>query len=67
MKEFNIDKIDLSVLEDEINKHENRWIAISDQNKIVSSGKTYSEAVSNAKDQPVVLLKVPRLDVSLAP
>lgn len=68
MKIINIENIDLSILNKELKKYENKWIAISDKNKIVSSGKTYFEAFSHiTKNQNVVLFKVPRLDVFLSP
>ena len=68
MKTIAIEKIDLGALGQEVSKYENQWIAISDENKIVSSGKTYSEAVRGiAENQNAALFKVPRLDAFLAP
>ncbi|MBI2034015.1 MAG: hypothetical protein HYT13_02870 [Candidatus Liptonbacteria bacterium] len=68
MKPLNYENIDLSKLETELEHFQNKWIAISAQNKIVSSGRTYGEALEKArKEGEVVLFRVPPLDAYLAP
>ena len=68
MKNLSIENIELEKLSKEIGKYENQWIAISTDNEIVGSGRTYGEAVKNAKkSEDIVLFKVPPLNVSLAP
>lgn len=63
-----IKKLDLGKLNRKMRNYENKWIAISIQNTIVSSGNTYKEAVDQIKGgQDVILLKVPPLDASLTP
>lgn len=68
MTKLNIENIDLSKLSSEIEKYENQWIAISDENKIVGSGNTYSDALKNTDNKKrAVFFKVPSLKASLAP
>lgn len=68
MLSLNLEKIDLEKLASELEKYENQWIAISDENVIVSSGETYSEALRGApRRDNIILLKVPSLSASLAP
>lgn len=68
MKKSILQNIDLGVLGKELRQYENKWVAISGESKIVSSGSTYAEAVrkTSSKDS-VVLFKVPPLGASLAP
>jgi len=60
--------IDLSKLASKLSRYENLWIAITADNTIVASGKTYGETLDQV-DEPerVVLFKVPPLDAALAP
>ncbi len=62
-----LDQINLEEIAGEIERYENKWVAISSANKIVGSGNTYEEALrgTGGKDD-VVLFKVPPLDASLA-
>ncbi len=61
-------KIDLSLLAGELARYENKWIAVSEDNRIVASGASYSETVGRVEERnAVVLLKVPPLYASLAP
>ncbi len=63
-----IENINLEKLEKALEQYENRWVAISDENKIVASGATYKEAVEKASNKEnIVLFKVPPLNVSFAP
>jgi Icc-related predicted phosphoesterase len=67
---MDIKKIDLSQLSEKIKKYENKWVAISSDNVIVSGGLTYREALERAKSdgkKDVVLFKVPSLKYSLSP
>lgn len=65
---MNVSRINLAALADQLKKYENKWIAISEANKIVSSGTTYQEARKGAKEGlNIALFKVPRLDAYLAP
>ncbi len=60
-------KIDLSILADELGRYENQWVAVSEDSRIVASGPTYGEAVARVENKDaVVLLKVPPFDASLA-
>ncbi|MEK7626581.1 MAG: DUF5678 domain-containing protein [Patescibacteria group bacterium] len=68
MKKSTIQKIDLGLLQKELRKFENMWVAISGENKIIGSGSTYAETISKAGSrEDVMLLRVPSLDASLAP
>ncbi len=68
MNTISIENIDLGALSEEMRKYENEWIAVSDENKIVASGKTYAEAFRASGETPnIVLFKVPRSDAFLAP
>jgi|GEM_PF-3169530 len=70
MHEPDIKKIELEKLASEIVSCEDKWIAISATNTIVSSANTYKETVDGAKKkgfEEVVMFKVPSLDASLAP
>lgn len=63
-----ITNINLEKLAPELEKHENEWVAISDDNRIVANGSTYREAADRVQNKEnVVLFKVPQLNVSLAP
>jgi hypothetical protein len=68
MKTINIENIDLGKLGRELEKYQNQWIVISQDNAIVGSGSTYGEALEDTGGrEDVVLFKVPPLDVSFAP
>mgnify|MGYP001577682231 CR=1 FL=1 len=68
MSNININNIDLEKLAPKLDKYENQWVVISSENSIVGNGKTYREALDHAsRKDNVVLFKVPRLDVFLAP
>lgn len=68
MKNTSIENIELEKIGKELKRYENQWIAISSDSKIVSNGRTYEEAVQNARGaEGIVLFKVPPLDVSFAP
>jgi hypothetical protein len=70
MESLNPDLIDLSKISEEIRHHEHEWLAISSDNIVVASGRTYGEAAQGARAKgrnDMVLFKVPPLDVSLAP
>jgi ABC-type hemin transport system substrate-binding protein len=61
-------KIDLALLAGELARYENLWVAVSEDNRIVASGASYSETIQRVEDKDtVVLLKVPPLRASLAP
>ncbi len=65
---IDIKNIDLGKLQSQLRRYENQWVAISDDNKIVSHGQTYQDAVDKVKRaDDVVLLKVPPFEYSLAP
>lgn len=65
---IDVNKIDLGKLACELILYEGKWIAVSEENKIVSSGSTYGETVDRVKNtEKVILLKVPLLNYSLAP
>ena len=59
--------INLQALEKQLKKYENKWIAISKDNAVLSSGKTYGEAVKKASAKPEAIFKVPPLHSYLAP
>jgi predicted transcriptional regulator len=68
MKTINIENIDLGKFGAKIEKYQNQWIVISQDNAIVGSGFTYREALENAGGRDdVILFKVPPLDVLFAP
>jgi Family of unknown function (DUF5678) len=68
MKSPNINNIDVGKLAKQLPEYEKKWVAISEQNKIVASGESYGDTVKQVKDPShVVLLKVPPLDVSFSP
>lgn len=68
MSTLNIENIDLSKLGQELEKYENQWIAVSDENEIVGNGKSYREAREKAGEQEnIILFRVPSLNASLAP
>jgi len=70
MPKININNIDLRKLGKQLRKYESEWIAISERNKIVASGKTYEGALAAAQKKEfgeVILFKVPPLDYSLSP
>ena len=68
MNTKNITNINLEKLALELEKHENEWVAISDENRIIANGSTYRETADRVQDKEnVVLFKVPQLNVSLAP
>ena len=61
-------KIDLSKIATELRRYEHQWVAISEDTRIVASGKTYGETAAKVPaSEDVVLLKVPPLDYSFAP
>lgn len=63
---LDVNKIDLSVLADQLHNYECKWIAISEDNKIVSSGMTYAEVLEKVPNpEDVVLFKVPPLEYAL--
>ncbi len=65
---FDPNRIDFSKIADQFYKYERMWIAISEDNQIVSSGATYAETLKRAPDPDrVILFKVPPLDYALAP
>jgi hypothetical protein len=65
---LNISKIDLGKLASALTRYQNKWVAISEENKIVSSGDTYKETVDRVSNpDKVVLLRVTPPDMSLAP
>jgi len=65
---FDVSKVDLSKIADQLHKYEFRWIVISQDNEIVSSGETYAEALKGVQNpDEVVMFKVPSLDHALAP
>jgi len=67
MRKVNVEHIDLGTLRDELENHENQWLAVSEDNKVVGSGRTYRDAVEAAHGrEDVVLFRVPPLDASLA-
>ena len=68
MSRVNIENIDLGKLGSELERYENQWIAVSDENRIVGNGRSYQEALERAGDaEHVAMFKVPSLNVSLAP
>ena len=65
---ININDIDLGKLAKELRRFEEQWVAISGDNRIIASGRTYGEAVDKVENpDEVVLFRVPSLDYSLAP
>jgi hypothetical protein len=65
---LDINKIDLSKLAKELPRYESKWIAVSENNEIVASGDSYTGTMSEVRNEgPVILLKVPPVDASLAP
>jgi hypothetical protein len=67
MTTLDISKIDLGKLSKELRRYERQWVAISERNEIVASGRTYGETVRKVKHpEEVVLFKVPPMDYSLA-
>lgn len=65
---LDVNKIDLSLIADQLRKYEHLWVAISQDNKIVSSGATYSEVLESVQNpEDVILFKVPPLEHALAP
>ena len=71
MKTFDISRVDFGKLHKQMPRYEKKWIAISEKNTIVASGKTYGEALERARERKdakgVILFKVPPLNYSLAP
>ena len=68
MSKIRIENINLGKLEGVLEQYENKWVAISDENKVVASGSTYKETVERAdNNMNTVLFKVPPLSASLAP
>ena len=67
MATLDISKIDLGKLSEQLRRYERQWVAISERNEIVASGRTYGETVRKVKrPEKVVLFKVPPMDYSLA-
>ncbi len=65
---INFAKVNLEELQDTLRKHVGKWVAISEDNKIVSSAITYRKAVDKvANPKEVVLFRVTPMDVSIAP
>ena len=49
-------------------QYQNQWIAISKNNQVIANGSNYSEVVKKlSQDVGVALLKIPPLNLSLAP
>jgi pimeloyl-CoA synthetase len=68
MNNAKFENIKLEKLSKEIEQYENLWIAISSENRIMASGRTYKETLKNiGEDEEVILFKVPPLNVSFAP
>ncbi|PIT92015.1 MAG: hypothetical protein COU08_04130 [Candidatus Harrisonbacteria bacterium CG10_big_fil_rev_8_21_14_0_10_42_17] len=70
MSEINIKKINLEKLDRELERLQEKWVAISEENKIVASGKTYNEALKNIKPEmkeKTIFLKIPPLNYSISP
>ena len=67
MATLDINKINLGKLSEQLRRYERQWVAISERNEIVASGRTYGETVRKVKrPEKVVLFKVPPMDYSLA-
>lgn len=69
MNKVNLDTIDFERFSSQLKQYERQWIAISQDNEIVSHGNTYDQALKGAykKTHDVVLFKVPPLKYSLSP
>jgi len=65
---IDINKVNLEKLAPELCTLQDKWVAISNENRIVASGYTYGEAMNQVKrPDDVILLKVPPVEYSLAP
>jgi hypothetical protein len=65
---INLTKVNLEKLQRALRKHVGKWVAISGDNKIVSSAATYRKAVDKVSHpEDVVLFRVTPMDASIAP
>lgn len=64
---INFTKVNLAKLQITLRKHIGKWVAISEDNKIISSAATYRKAVDKvANPEEVVLFRVTPMDASIA-
>jgi hypothetical protein len=65
---LDIKKIDLGKLAKPLARYRDKWVAVSEENKIVANGGTYKETVDQVPlPEKVVLFRVTPPDASLAP
>jgi hypothetical protein len=63
-----LSRIDFNKLADKLSEYSRMWVAISEDNEIISSGRTFAETVNKVPDpEKVILFKVPATEYTLAP